>query len=36
MDVNQTYWGDYFTKYTNIKSLGCTPKTDSYMSIICQ
>ena len=26
MDVNQTYCGDYFTIYTNIKSC-CTPKT---------
>ena len=24
MDVNQTYFDDHFTVYTNIKPLGCT------------
>ena len=26
-DVNQTYCGDYFAMYTNIKSLGYIPET---------
>lgn len=38
MDVNQTYCGEHFTKYTNIESLCCTPETNimlyvSYTSI---
>lgn len=28
MDVNQTYWGDYFAIYTNIKLLYCTSETN--------
>ena len=28
MDVNQTYCGDHFAMYTNIKSLCCTPETN--------
>ena len=28
MDINQTYCGDHFTIYTNIKSLICTPETN--------
>ena len=38
MDVNLTYHGDHFTKYTYIESLGCTLKTNivlyvNYISI---
>ena len=32
MDVNQTYCGDCFAIYTNIKSLCCMPETN----IVCQ
>ena len=28
MDVNETYCGDHFAIYTNIKSLCCTPETN--------
>lgn len=28
MDVKETYCGDYFTIYTNIKSLFCIPETN--------
>ena len=28
MNVNQTYCGDHFAIYTNIKSLYCTPETN--------
>ena len=28
IDVKWTYCGDYFTVYTNIKSLYCTPETN--------
>lgn len=28
MDVNQTNCGDCWALYTNIESLGCTPKTN--------
>ena len=28
MDINQTYCGDHFTIYTNIKSLYYTPETN--------
>lgn len=36
-DVNQTYCGIHFKIYTNIESLCCMPKTNSwYMSIIPQ
>ena len=28
MDINQTYYGDHFTIYTNIESLHCTPETN--------
>ena len=38
MDINQTYYGDYFTIYTNIKSLSCTPEINimyvNYTSVI--
>ena len=39
MDVNQTYCGDHFTIYTNIKSLCCIPETNimlyvNYTSIL--
>lgn len=27
MGVNETYYGDHFVIYTNIKSLCCTPET---------
>ena len=38
MDVNQTYCGDHFTIYINIKSLYCIPETNiilyvNYISI---
>ena len=28
MDIKETYCGDYFTIYTNIKSLFCIPETN--------
>ena len=37
MDANQTYCGDHFTIYPNIKSLCCTPETNilhvNYISV---
>ena len=36
-DVNQTYCGDHFAIYRNIKSLSCTPETNiMLMSVIPQ
>lgn len=33
MDINQTFCGDYFAMYTNIKSVCCTPKTNIMLYI---
>ena len=30
-DESQTYYGDQFTIYTNIKSLCCTPETNTML-----
>ena len=32
-DVNQNYYSDHFTVYTNIKSLGCAPETNTVLCI---
>ena len=32
-DVNQTYCGDYFVTYTNIKSLYYTPETNTVLYV---
>ena len=32
-DVNLTYCGDHFAVYTNIKSLCCTPETNTTLHV---
>ena len=32
-DVNQTHCDDHFTVYVNIKSLCCTPETDTMLYV---
>ena len=34
-DVNQTYYGDHFTIYTNVESLFCTPETSIMLYVRC-
>lgn len=36
VDVNQTYCGSHFPKYTNTESLCRTPKTNNVMPIVSQ
>lgn len=32
-DIRQTYHADYYTIYTNTKSLYCTPETDMMLYV---
>lgn len=35
-DAYETYRGDCFVSYRNVKSLGCTPETDNRMSTVIE